>query len=159
MRYDGKQVSFDVPSDWTDCSICSFSPDMSAVLPNVTMTREPALGPTLRAHADAYFIRLAQQLEGLEVIDSLELVTGGRTAIEYRVRYPSTLGTIEQRVALIDGSVDEEGKVTTFKLSMLAHERAVEAELLHVLDTVVFPRDADPFPRTFAPSDIAPRVR
>jgi hypothetical protein len=103
MRYEGKDVAFDLPRDWEDKTVVAFSaPGRAGVAPNVVVTRDALADvETLRAYADRQLVELAKRLDGFDLHERRELNLGGHAAIELMFGWQGQTTALEQRLVMV----------------------------------------------------------
>jgi hypothetical protein len=115
MRYDGKDLAFDLPRDWEDKTVVAFAaPTKTGVAPNVVVTRD-ALGDgeTLAAYADRQLVELAKRLDGFDLHHKKDLVLGGHAAIELSFGWQGQSGPLEQRLVMAANRARQVSSFTT----------------------------------------------
>jgi hypothetical protein len=105
MRFENKEVGFDLPRDWDDRSVVAFAAperEGAAVAANVVMTRDAlGAGETLGAYADRQLVELAQRLDGFELRARREFKLAGHDAIELAFGWQGEAAPLEQRMMLV----------------------------------------------------------
>jgi hypothetical protein len=103
MRYEGKDVAFDLPRDWEDKTVVAFSsPARGGVAPNVVVTHDAlAEGETLRVYADRQLVELAKRLDAFDLHERRELNLGGHAAIELAFGWQGQTTALEQRLVMV----------------------------------------------------------
>jgi hypothetical protein len=110
--------SFEPPEGWQDRTIVAFvapSQPGDSTVPNVVVAREPRRdGDTLQTHVQRQLLALSNELDEFDMLESEELVVGGRRAMRTRCVWSGNGGVIDQTVVHID---PEEGEKTVMSLT------------------------------------------
>jgi hypothetical protein len=106
-RYEGKELSFEIPDGWQDRSIVAFSspiaPDKVIGL-NVVATRdELQAGDTLNAYATRVAAGLSQSYENLSILERKDRREGPLAIIELLFRFDGDNGPTFQHMAIVMG--------------------------------------------------------
>lgn len=94
-RYQGADLSFDVPNDWEDKSIVAFSAPAKpgAIVPNVTLTRDKMKPEeTLDAYCDRTVVDMVKNLGGFQLIAKDARDLSGHKAVEIIFSWHGTGG-------------------------------------------------------------------
>jgi hypothetical protein len=102
---------FEPPQGWQDRSVAAFFGQASpgeAIAPNIVVTREPRVdGDNLRTHVQRQVVLLASALGGFEVLESEEIVVGGRRAFRTRCTWNAENAMVEQAIVHLEPDADD----------------------------------------------------
>jgi len=115
MRYESKEVAFDVPRDWEDKTVVAFAaPAGEGVAPNVVLTRDVLRDDeTLRAYVDRQLVELAKRLDAFDLHARRELHLGGHAALELAFGWQGQMAPLEQRLVMVANKKREVLSFTT----------------------------------------------
>ncbi len=105
MRQEHKDISFEIPRDWTDKSIVAYAapprPGQSTVA-NVVLTRDTLqAGETVRSYADRQLTELAKRLDSFALTERKESTIGAVPAIEVHFTWRGSSGPLVQRLVML----------------------------------------------------------
>jgi hypothetical protein len=103
-RYQGADLSFDVPNDWDDKSIVAFSAPAKpgTIVPNITLTRDKMKPEeTLDAYCDRTIVDMVKNLAAFKLIGKEARKVGESPAVEIIFAWNGTSGKQVQQQMLI----------------------------------------------------------
>lgn len=105
-RYQGPELSFDVPRDWEDRTMVAYAAPLrpgQASAANLVMTRErlPA-GETLASYVERHIEQLEQRLDRFALLSKQDHPVDGRPAVRIRFSSSGPNGRFEQHLTVIE---------------------------------------------------------
>lgn len=139
-KYNGRDVSFEIPNDWQDRTIAAFAAPLQpkqTIAPNFVVTRDvvPEREPS-STYADKQLVELAKRLEAFNLSERLESFVGGLPAVVLIFTWRGANGTIKQRQTFVAIGT---GVVLTFVATALVSEfSSMEPAFQAILDSIEF---------------------
>lgn len=144
-KYNGRDVSFEIPNDWHDRTIAAFAAPLKpkqTVAPNFVLTRDVA--PEQEAsstYADKQLVELAKRLEAFNLSERRDTLVGGLPAVDLIFSWRGANGTIKQRQTFVATGT---GTVLTFVATALITEfSTMEPTFQAILDSIKFHANSD----------------